>query len=70
MQIQVHTDTNIEGGDRLLGYVETEINAALSRFSDRLTRVEVHLGDENANKSGEDGWRWAAGASDLTGAGW
>ena len=53
MQIQVHTDTNVEGGDRLLGHVETEINAALSRFSSRLTRVEVHLGDENADKSGE-----------------
>jgi hypothetical protein len=53
MQIQVHTDANIEGGDRFLGHVETEINAGLSRFNDRLTRIEVHLGDENANKSGE-----------------
>ena len=52
MQIQVHTDASIEGGDRLLSHVEAEIGSALSRFSDRLTRVEVHLGDENAAKSG------------------
>jgi ribosome-associated translation inhibitor RaiA len=27
---------------------------ALSRFSDRITRVEVHLSDQNSDKSGQD----------------
>jgi ribosome-associated translation inhibitor RaiA len=52
MQIHINTDGNIEGRDKLLRHVETEIDTALSRFSDQITRVEVHLGDENADKSG------------------
>jgi ribosomal subunit interface protein len=30
------------------------INKSLKRFSDRITRVEVHLEDENSNKGGKD----------------
>ncbi len=52
MQIQVNTDDNIEGRERLIGRVEAEVGATLARFSDQVTRVEVHLGDENAGKSG------------------
>jgi len=52
MQIQVNTDDHVEGRDALTSYVEGEINNALGRFSDRLTRIEVHLGDENAGKAG------------------
>lgn len=54
MQIQVNTDDNIEGREALARRVEAEIEAALGRFDDRLTRVEVHLGDENAGKAGSD----------------
>ena len=52
MQIQVNTDDNVKGNDELTRHVEAEIGAALSRFSDQLTRVEAHLSDENAGKSG------------------
>lgn len=52
MQIQVNTDDNVEGRDALTAYVERQIRETLSRFSDRVTRVEVHLGDENAGKAG------------------
>jgi hypothetical protein len=52
MQIQVNTDDNIEGHDKLAGEIEAEVLATLSRFSDRITRVEIHLSDENADKSG------------------
>lgn len=52
MQIQVNTDDNIEGRDELAGQIEGEVNATLSRFSDQITRVEVHLSDENAGKFG------------------
>jgi hypothetical protein len=52
MQIQVNTDGNIEARDKLLHHVEAAIGTALSRFSDQITRVEVHLSDENADKSG------------------
>jgi hypothetical protein len=52
MQIQVNTDANIKGRDDLVRQIEAEINTALSQFSDQITRVEVHLSDENAGKSG------------------
>jgi len=52
VQIQVNTDNNIEGRDELAGQIEAEVNATLSRFSDQITRVEIHLSDENAGKSG------------------
>ena len=54
MQIEVTTDNNVEGSDALIRQLEADVHAALSRFGDRLTRVEVHLGDENAAKKGGD----------------
>ena len=54
MQIVVTTDRNVEGTDELIGEIEAVVEDKLSRFSDRLTRVEVHLGDENAGKGGSD----------------
>jgi len=53
MQIQINTDKNVENSDRLQTYFSTEIETALSRFNDKITRVEVHFGDENADKFGE-----------------
>ena len=53
MQIQVHTDDNIEGGEALADQVEAAVKKALDRFSDQITRVEVHLGDENSEKGGQ-----------------
>jgi ribosome-associated translation inhibitor RaiA len=54
MQIQVNTDGNIEGRDALTAQVEADIRDGLSRFADQITRVEVHLSDENAGKGGND----------------
>jgi len=52
MQIQINTDRNIDGRDALAAHVSSEIEQALSRFSDHITRVEVHLSDENSDKKG------------------
>jgi hypothetical protein len=52
MQIQVNTDDNLQGGASLAGWVEKEVSSGLSRFNEYLTRVEAHLGDENAGKAG------------------
>jgi len=54
MQIQVNTDHNIAGHDALAAHVRDVVAGALSRFSERITRVEVHLTDENSHKSGPD----------------
>lgn len=54
MHIQVNTDGNIEGREALASHVRGVVEGALSRFSDRITRVEVHLSDQNSDKSGQD----------------
>lgn len=53
MDIIFNTDKNIEGKERIEEYFKNQIKEDLNRFSDRLTRLEVHLSDENGAKSGE-----------------
>lgn len=52
MQIQVNTDSNIDGHEALATQVSSVVESALKRFSDHITRVEVHLSDENSDKKG------------------
>ena len=54
MQIQINTDKNVDGNERLVTYFTSELNNELNRFDDKITRIEVHLGDENSNKFGKD----------------
>jgi len=54
MQIQINTDNNVNGRERLAAYVRGVVEGAVARFSQRITRVEVHLGDEHGEKSGPD----------------
>ncbi len=54
MHIQINTDSNIAGREELAMHVKGVVESALSRFSDRITRVEVHLSDQNSDKSGQD----------------
>jgi ribosome-associated translation inhibitor RaiA len=53
MLVQIHTDPNIESNDTLTTRVEEAVTGAVGRFGDRVSRVQVHLEDENASKSGE-----------------
>jgi ribosome-associated translation inhibitor RaiA len=52
MQIQVNTDHNIEGHERLAARITSVVENALDKVSDHITRVEVHMSDENSNKKG------------------
>ena len=53
MKIQINTDKNIPGHEAHAHSVETILEQVLARFSDQITRIEVHLSDENsAAKSG------------------
>lgn len=54
MQVHINTDSNIENDDKLTQQVEAVVVGALDRFSDRITRVEVHLSDENSHKFGSN----------------
>ena len=52
MQIQVHSDNHIEGSARLTDWVSANVADKLARYDDELTRVVVHLNDENGAKAG------------------
>jgi hypothetical protein len=54
MQIEISTDRTVEGSEALSARVKGAVENALSRFSSRISRVEVHLGDENGKKGGQD----------------
>jgi len=58
MHIQINTGHNIEVHEALAAEVRGIVKSALSRFSDHITRVEVHLSDENSDKKvGHDAMR-------------
>jgi ribosome-associated translation inhibitor RaiA len=57
MKIQLNTDKNISGDERLESYLTSLLKDKLSRFSDHITRIEVHLADENGQKNGDDNLR-------------
>lgn len=50
MQVQIHTDHHIEGTDAMSKWVSSAVQEALARFSGQISRVEVHLSDENGGK--------------------
>ena len=54
MQIQVHTNDNIQGGESLIRWAQDEAAAKLARFREHVTRVELFLSDVDAGKSGVD----------------
>ncbi len=62
MQVQVHTDNKIQGGESLAQWVQKETLERLARFRDQVTRVEVFLSDEDAGKSGANDKRCRAEA--------
>lgn len=57
MQIVINTDKTIERHQGLDEHVQTVVAAAVQRFADQITRVEVHLSDENSQKSVDGGNR-------------
>lgn len=54
MEIQINTDHNTDGREKVAEYVRGVVMDAARHFSDQVTRVEVHLGDENGAKPGQD----------------
>jgi ribosome-associated translation inhibitor RaiA len=63
MQIQINSDHNFTGGESLATSVRATVEDALSRFSAHVTRVKVHLSNENADKRGRDDRRCMMEAS-------
>ncbi|HEV7799749.1 MAG TPA: HPF/RaiA family ribosome-associated protein [Burkholderiales bacterium] len=52
MQIQINSDHHITGSPELAAQVQSLVRDSLDRYSDRITRVEVHLNDLNSIKHG------------------
>lgn len=52
MDIQVSTDNTINGDTRVIDVARDAVTHDLGHMSDWLTRVEVHLKDQNGDKKG------------------
>lgn len=59
MKIQINTDNHINGAERLAREAEAAVQSALGNFAAQITRVELHLSDENSHKGGEHDKRCA-----------
>ncbi|MET3114743.1 ribosome-associated translation inhibitor RaiA [Pedobacter sp. CG_S7] len=57
MTIQFNTDNNIAGKNELETHLTTIVADKLGRFSEHLTRLEIHLSDEDGSKNGQNSIR-------------
>jgi ribosome-associated translation inhibitor RaiA len=53
MQILVNSNHTVSANESVTERVEAMLSDSVDRFADRITRLEVHLNDENADKGGE-----------------
>jgi ribosome-associated translation inhibitor RaiA len=54
MNIQINTGHNIQGNESLISKFSNIIESSLSRVSDHITTLEVHLKDEDGDKEGKN----------------
>ncbi|HSA93584.1 MAG TPA: HPF/RaiA family ribosome-associated protein [Terriglobales bacterium] len=52
VKIQINSDSSVSVDEELSRSVKAEVGNGLSRFEQRITRVEVHLSDVNGPKFG------------------
>lgn len=52
IKIIINSDSNLDIGDTAISDIERVLQNRLGRFEDKLTRVVVHLKDENGQKTG------------------
>lgn len=55
MQINVNTDRTIDKHQGLDDHVESVVRSAIGRFGEQITRVDVHLSNENKEKKADGG---------------
>ena len=54
MQFQFNSDSSVMGTEEVATRIEAMMREKLARFEERLTRIEVHVSDENGAKGGGD----------------
>ncbi len=52
MKIQINTDNHVTGREELTKHAEATVETAIGHLAEHITRVEVHLSDENSDKGG------------------
>jgi hypothetical protein len=62
MDVQVNSNTSVAVSARFVRFAKDETARVLDRFAASLTRVEVHLSDENSRKGGDADKRCAVEA--------
>ena len=54
MQVQFNSDSSVMGTENVAERIEAQLREKIGRFEDRLTRLEIHVRDENGAKGGGD----------------
>ncbi|MEP7233514.1 MAG: HPF/RaiA family ribosome-associated protein [Ginsengibacter sp.] len=54
MTIQINTDKNLSVHETFRAQLDNLLTEELERFSEHITRLEIHLSDENGSKKGQD----------------
>ena len=54
MTIQINSDKNLSVHEAFEAQLDKLLSDQLSRFSEHITRLEVHFSGENGNKQGQD----------------
>lgn len=54
MEIQVNTDHTTDGREKVAEYVRGVVTDSVGHYANQITRVEVHLADENGAETGPD----------------
>jgi ribosome-associated translation inhibitor RaiA len=54
MNVQINTGHNIDSNEALIDKFSSIIKSELSRISDHITSVEVHMKDEDGDKNGKN----------------
>ncbi len=54
MQVQFNSDSSVMGTHNVAERIEARVRERLARFADRLSRIEIHVRDENGAKGGAD----------------
>ncbi|WP_341710877.1 HPF/RaiA family ribosome-associated protein [Erythrobacter sp.] len=54
MQVQFNSDSSVMGTDNVASRIEAKVRDKLARFEERLTRLEVHVHDEQRHTHGHD----------------
>ena len=52
MKIQINTGSQVELSAQKMKEIEEAVTAGMERFSDKITRIELHLVDENSSAKG------------------